>query len=349
MKVGILHHDLEWEEKRFKELFEKMGFETTLYDVRGSTVEDLSNKDFVLNRVYASVANRDCQSNIRALKMLYWLEKKGVSCINSYLTSCADYSKKVSSEIMRKNQVPNPATIKINKIHEIGKALRFSDKFGFPIVLKRDMGGRGKDVHLIKSKGELSKMLREKLSREENYDQGYVVQEFLENDRGYDCRIAIMEGKFGFAFSRGLLHNGESIPWLASTSSGSKKSHYNPSEEEINLAIKATTAIGAIYNEVDITFTSDGPAVIENNPTPNCVQGEDIHDKLYITANLIKKKFLETKSSNGSYQNSYSKENSYWRSLFGISSKTNFPKGNKRRNFIQTLTSKLNFSQVSKK
>ncbi len=56
---------------------------------------------------------------------------------------------------------------------------------------------------------------------------------------------------------------------------GSKKESYNPSEEEIRLAKKATKNINAVFNEVDVTFTSDGPMIIENNPTPNYIEGQD--------------------------------------------------------------------------
>ncbi len=65
--------------------------------------------------------------------------------------------------------------------------------------------------------------------------------------------------------------------WLASTSNGSEKFKYEPSPLEIETARRATAAIGALYNEVDITFSAQGPVIIENNPTPNYVQGEDRH------------------------------------------------------------------------
>lgn len=292
MKVGILHQDLEWAEKEFNKVFKKMGLESNLYDVRKTNIDELSKNDFILNRVYASVANRDCKSNVYTLNLLNELKNKKIPCINSYLTTSADYSKKKSSEIMKKNQILNPETYKINSLKETNNAVDFADKYGFPIILKRDMGGRGKDVKFIENKKEFKKTLEKVFSNEDQYNQGYVVQEFLKNNRGYDCRIAIIDGEFGFSFSRSLISlNGEE-PWLASTSNGSKKEKYSPSKEEIGLAIKATKSIGAIFNEVDMTFTDKGPAIIENNPTPNYVKGEDLKDKLLIAAELIKNKFI---------------------------------------------------------
>ena len=86
----------------------------------------------------------------------------------------------------------------------------------------------------------------------------------------------MLNNRFVFSFRRSLISTDENDePWLASVSRGSRKEHYEPSEEEIELAKRATNSIGAFYNEVDMVFTKKGLAIIENNPTPNYVCGQD--------------------------------------------------------------------------
>jgi len=358
MKIGILHHDLEWSETQFHEKLNEMGFDARLYDVRETTSEELAENDFILNRVYASVANRDCKSNAKVLKLLKEIEKKGIPCINSYLTSYADYSKKVSSEIMHRNGIYNPKTIKVNNLNEINSALGFAKKVGFPVILKRDMGGRGKDVEFVNSRKELKRKLKERFSNNDQYNQGHVVQEFLKNVRGYDCRIAIINGKFSFASSRTLISGGEKHCWLASVSKGSKKNPYTPSQEEIDLAIKATQSIGAVYNEVDMTFTKNGPAIIENNPTPSYSKKVELNQELLpIAVELIKDKILEAKNISEDFNDILSVESREIKSILKqhedpykenklyVSIDPDFAMGykkNKRGKVLHIITNKLN-------
>ena len=59
MKIGILHHDLEYCEKTMDTILRNdFGHESYLFDVREKNVEEIVGLelDFLLNRVYASVA-----------------------------------------------------------------------------------------------------------------------------------------------------------------------------------------------------------------------------------------------------------------------------------------------------
>jgi glutathione synthase/RimK-type ligase-like ATP-grasp enzyme len=294
LRIGILHHDLEWAEMEMGRLLREKGFEVIYVDVRGLDYDELFDCDCVLNRIYASVGNRDCRSNVKVLNLLRDLEDKGVYCLNSYLATLNDYSKSKSSEIMSKNDISNPRTIFIKSIkRNKSKVLRFAKDEGYPLIIKRDMGGRGKDVLKVENKDELFFFLEKIHNESDGYDQGFVVQSFAENVRGHDCRIAIVNGKFAFSFSRSLVSVREDeSPWLASVSRGSKKEDYMPDEEAIELAKKATLAIDATFNEVDVTFCETGPMIIENNPTPNYMEGQD-EDKLKNATDLIAKKIWE--------------------------------------------------------
>ena len=93
MKIAILHHDLEDSEKKMQELLVEGGILVKMLDVREASIEDFYDVSFVLNRVYASVANRDYSSISKTLALLKALEEKNIKCLNSYLTTFYDYSK----------------------------------------------------------------------------------------------------------------------------------------------------------------------------------------------------------------------------------------------------------------
>lgn len=278
MKIAILHQDLEWPEKELKRQFEKRNVSVDFVDISSASVAELKRYDLVLNRIYASVANRNYKDNLRTLSLLADLEKEGVFCLNSYQTSLADYSKFASAELMKKNNVLTPETVLINNKTPLSEVLGISENFGFPLILKRDMGGRGKNVFLVNDESDL-KNIYEKIFSEEflaNYSGNYVIQKFIKSVKPFDTRVAIVNGEFAFSFSRTLISEKSDEPlWLASLSKGSTRIERVATEEEIDLAMRATKSIGALFNEVDITYGEDGPVIIENNPTPNYNEGED--------------------------------------------------------------------------
>lgn len=272
MKIAILHHDLEWSEKEFKRQFGEKGIQTDLFDVRKTSLKKLLNykPDLVMNRVYASVANRDWKSNLKTLDLLKDLEKNKIECINSYLTTKADYSKFFAYKLMKNEGIPTPETCFINNKIDIDKAIEFSSLYGFPLILKRDIGGRGKDLTRVENKKELLKKLEIKFSPEsiEKYNGGHVIQQFIKSNREHDARIVIINNKFIHSYGRLLISKNGEEPWLASYSKGSKLIKYCAGEDEKIIAKRATKSINALFNEVDITFTENEPIIIENNPTP---------------------------------------------------------------------------------
>ena len=291
MKVAILHQDLEWVEEKMQKLFQERGAQATLHDVRTATVEDIAGSDLVMNRVYASVANRDYRDNLSTLSLLAALEAHGIPCLNSYATTQSDYSKAHAAHLLQQAGVETPATRKVVHVDEITGARAFAREQGYPIIVKPDMGGRGKGVQKVTNEAALVSALEQGLT-DAGYGAGYIVQEFIPSVRDIDCRIAIIDGGFAFSYSRTLTSRNGETPWFASTSKGSQEGPYTPTQEEIAIARRASTAIGSLFNEMDICFADRGPVIIENNPTPNYTKG-DSHDLKRLTkaVELIIKKY----------------------------------------------------------
>ncbi|MBU0461202.1 MAG: hypothetical protein KJ574_01310, partial [Nanoarchaeota archaeon] len=68
--IAILHQDLEWTEQEIQRQFVKRDIHAELFDVRETSICDLCDFEAVLNRVYASVANRNFLHNLKTLEML---------------------------------------------------------------------------------------------------------------------------------------------------------------------------------------------------------------------------------------------------------------------------------------
>jgi glutathione synthase/RimK-type ligase-like ATP-grasp enzyme len=279
-KFAILHQDLEWAEQTLQRYIVLKGHEAILVDLNDADNVDFTLFDVVLNRVYASVANRNWQDNLRALDLLIRLEEKGVKCVNSHTASLADYSKYLSACKMSEAGVPTPETIILKHKDELSAQAGRVSEWGYPLVIKREMGGRAVDIFRAVDGAELTQWLEKVFSPayQEAYAAGQVIQPFFKSIRPYDIRIAIVNGRYSYSYTRSLvpIREGET-PWLGSGQWGSDLVRYRPNEEEIRIAIAATKAIDAFVNEVDMIETESGYLVIENNPTPGFTPNKEVY------------------------------------------------------------------------
>ena len=271
MKIGILHQDLEEDEILFQSSFERLGCEVELFDVRTSSAAGLTHLDLLFNRVYASVANREYRDNLNALEVLRSLERAGVSCINSSSATEADYSKCKAFDLMKARDVRTPETLLVEAPLDRDSIQRFVEAHGFPLILKRDLGGRSEGVVKADSFEFLNKALAglQRRGSLNNGSSGFILQEFIASVRSYDTRITVFDGEVLFTHGRSLMAVDGQVPWLAGLSTGGEMIECKPNHEEIELALKASAAIGAVLNEVDCVMSAIGPMIIENNPTPN--------------------------------------------------------------------------------
>ena len=69
-------------------------------------------------------------------------------------------------------------------------------------------------------------------------------------------------------------------PWLGSSEWASKLSPYEPSEQEIDIAKRASEASGAILNEMVLLEIDEGYLVMGNNPTPSSRENLVYFDRL---------------------------------------------------------------------
>jgi len=289
MKVGILYDEkIDWSINAFKREFEDRGISVNLFDINSiksydeliqpqnvdfPEIQNLIDKGYTtwMNRIYPSRASR---GNInKGLNVISWLNSNNYSAINPLPACAVDYDKFLAYQLMSDYGIPTPKTIKINDKFNLENYL---EEFSFPCIIKRNTGGMGIDVTKINDLEKLKKILEEKK------DGDYIIQQFVQPIKHHDVRIGVINGQPLISYGRTLVNNNDNIYWMGSCNHGSEIIEYTANEEEKKLAVATSNAIGAVLNEVDIQITSNGPIVIENNPTPCYDHGEERWIKLIV-------------------------------------------------------------------
>ena len=91
----------------------------------------------------------------------------------------------------------------------------------------------------------------------------FLMQEFIALSKGRDIRINVVGDK---AVASMLRENKDDF--RSNISSGGNGTNYEPSQEYIDLAIKAAKALGLSFAGVDVMFGEDGPIICEVNSNP---------------------------------------------------------------------------------
>ncbi len=268
MKVAILHHDIEWPEQEFQRQFQTRGIEVLMYDVRSSTPQQIANyrPDIVLNRVYASVANRDYSAISEALGFLEQMEDLGLRVVNSHHATRNDYHKFAAFEAMEEAGVNTPFTHMLDGQDPVTLAT----KIGFPLIVKKDTGGRADHVYKADSLDQALTAIRT-IEGIDDYAGDIILQSFAMPTEPKDYRVGVLNGKVLYFHGRTLISlNEDEQPWLASRSAGSELIKLDQAPEGVlDIAVMAAKSIGAYFDVLDIIQTESGALVIEHNPTPN--------------------------------------------------------------------------------
>ena len=143
-------------------------------------------------------------------------------------------------------------------------------QLGFPAIRKPSLGGIGRGVTKIDDDVAL-----EEISYLTAGCSGYVLlQEFVKSRVPFDYRVCICGDEVLAAHTRTLVDG-----WLGSRSSGSQTAitWQLPMDVE-DLCLRASQAIDAYLNCLDVVISEKGPVVIENNSTPNFC---DDYPKMY--------------------------------------------------------------------
>lgn len=158
------------------------------------------------------------------------------SKIDSYQVF-ANHGLRIPDTIAAPKIFPNAKELEWESFSEIGNLL------GFPLIIKEAYGSFGKQVYLIHNEEEMKQKVHE------IQDRPYLFQKFVHTSYGKDIRINVV----GDQVVASMLRTAQD-DFRANVTAGAKMETYSPTEEEQQLAIAATKAIGADYAGVDLLF-----------------------------------------------------------------------------------------------
>ncbi|MGI5992556.1 MAG: tetrahydromethanopterin:alpha-L-glutamate ligase [Methanosarcina sp.] len=291
-KLGIIITDPEdWTARALTDEAEKKGFSPFVLDLRAAEVsmssatEELAAKkstavfkvgDVKLCDLDAIIVRDAGAGTFEGVSfrfdILRELEAEGIPVVNSPEAIRDAANKYHTSYLLAKAGLPVPETIAVQNVEA---ALRVISKFEDAII-KPVFGYKGKDIARVKG-GEIQFSDRkvESLSLEAILsklleERGMLyIQKFIENP-GRDIRAFIVGGKAIGAIYR----NAASGSWVNNLSQGGNADRCVLTEEQKELAEKATLAVGTTFAGVDIIEGFAEKIDKEIKIKPNQIEGK---------------------------------------------------------------------------
>ncbi len=196
------------------------------------------------------------------IRLAMFLESFGIPVFNSSesIANCDDKSR--THLILQKNFVPMPKTVLSPMTYQnIGYTnLNFLDivmeELAFPMVVKECFGSFGAQVYLAQTQDDLVQLVSMIGAKPMLY------QEFIKESSGRDLRLQVV----GDEVVASMYRYSEQGDFRANITNGGKMKAYEPTSEEIALAIQCCRLLNLTYGGVDLLFGKDNqPLVCEVN------------------------------------------------------------------------------------
>lgn len=195
-----------------------------------------------------------------------WLEMQKIPVYNSAsaIEICDDKAKTWLA--LERKGIPTPKTIPAPMTYSgIGYTeLSFVEdiirEFSFPLIMKESFGSFGQQVYLVNNKSELTKKVKELEGKP------FLFQEYIGESKGKDIRLQVVGNKVVAS-----MYRYSEDDFRANITNGGHMKAYEPTSQEIELAIRAAGAVGADFAGVDLLFGKDGPLVCEVNSNAHFV------------------------------------------------------------------------------
>jgi RimK family alpha-L-glutamate ligase len=190
------------------------------------------------------------------LGVLHSLRDIGAPVLNSARTIELCVDKAATSFALARCGIPTPATWTVQSEQAARQIVRREAGRG-PLVLKPLFGAQGFGLKLIRRVEDLPPF--------EAVEGVYYLQRFVAGDRnGFrDIRLFVSHGEVIAAMTRHAKH------WITNVKLGARPEWFKPDAAMIELALRASAAVGADFAGVDIIEDAAGaPYVLEVNSMP---------------------------------------------------------------------------------
>ncbi len=242
---------------------EKSGWDVSIIDPLSLTivVEDGGGKIFhrgwpveceaVLPRIGYSITRR-------GVAIVRQFEQAGVIVLNSSFGIVRSRDKLVACQMMAEKGVPVPITAHVGAWEDTDRAIRRVG--GTPCVVKTTEGTQGNGVYLVRSNRQARQLVYQMLER----GLRPLVQEYIEESHGSDVRALVVGGKVVASMMR-KAHGSE---FRSNFHLGGSVSSFDLTDEQREIAIRATETVGLEIAGVDMLVSKRGPLVLEINSSP---------------------------------------------------------------------------------
>ena len=214
------------------------------------------------------------------------LEKSGVRLFNNKRAIMLCDNKILMYQALSENNIRIPKTYVAPKTFEgfnynnrdfLDKVMK---EINFPVVVKEAFGSFGEQVYLANDKDSLNKIV------DAIGYKDFLIQEYIASSQGKDVRINVV----GDQAVVSMLRENDN-DFRSNISNGGHGSLYQPSKDFIDLALRATKALGLDFAGVDVMFGEDGPILCEVNSNPqfaSTLQATGVNLADYIANYIIK-------------------------------------------------------------
>ena len=229
-----------------------------------------SEQELQLDEYQAVLPRFGATSTEMGCYVLQHFEIKKTKVLNSAQAFRLARDKWQSLQLLAAYGLPIPSTSYIGELVESSSQLVLH----FPsVVLKTLVGMQGTGVELY----EETNTALNKLKMLKQVGEKALVQDFIAETRGQDIRAFVIGDQVAASMQR-TAGNGD---FRANLHQGGKAESIELTEEEKQIAIQATKAIGLDVAGVDLIRTKQGPMILEVNASPGLegietVSGKDL-------------------------------------------------------------------------
>ena len=191
------------------------------------------------------------------------LEQNGVRLFNNAASIELCDNKILMYQELVKNNISIPRTfiapktfegLGYNKLSFIEQVIK---EIGWPIVIKEAYGSFGEQVYLANDIDELKSII-DRIGYKD-----FLMQEFISSSKGRDIRINVIGNQVVASMLRENKND-----FRSNISNGGTGENYKPSQDYVDIALKATKALGLSFAGVDVMFGENGPIICEVNSNP---------------------------------------------------------------------------------
>lgn len=248
MIIGLVYDLMRHEERMLIEAARSRGHDLKLVFVpeRVDFLDDVGGGgevDFAFQR---------CVSHYRALATTAILESRGVRVVNSYETirDCGDKLVTTAKLVKRGLKVPRTAIA-----YSREGVLQAARELGYPVVIKPIQGSWGRLIARAGSEDDLLDIVDFREAMGSPQFKIHYVQQYIDKP-GRDIRAFYVWGEVPVAIYR------MSQRWKTNTALGGKAAPANLTEEQVELVIRASEAVGGGVLGVDLFETREGETLV---------------------------------------------------------------------------------------